>query len=492
MTDIEPFSKSQQKQNAKDITDLGNQLAQLSEVQLSALPYPEIEAAIKEYKRITKGNARKRQMLYIGKLLRQVDLAAIEDLIDRYDSSSDAHRLLIHQFESWRLRLLASDPLVITELGERYSALDRQALRTIVRDAQAEQAAVAQPLQEELQRLRQFEETVCKERYGPSWNGKATDVDIIDNLTRLSPLAVHYNANVTNQFIRDIPEMLWWQKILQPFLNLEDLSILRRTNTFFQSYWVSVLRQNVIRVPQGCPTVEKAMALAVVFSAQKVYTETDPLKIQMDQGVHEIVGNGKVLNVTCSHITFVGKGKDQTTIRGGFKVENQQNVKFEELTLTNPGGSGLYLTGSETNVDMLKCSVKECGGDGMYVDSGATVTATQCEFMENGRHGVLCVGANTKARLNDCTMHHNGREGLIACDHAVVDLHGTKTDIHSNKQDGISASNNAKVNIHLPSQHNTSHDNVGEDRFQEGGGSIANINADGTFTHVVVEEEDDY
>ena len=88
MTDIEPFSKSQQKQNAKDITDLGNQLAQLSEAQLSALPYPEIEAAIKEYKRITKGNARKRQMLYIGKLLRHVDLAAIEDLIDRYDSRS--------------------------------------------------------------------------------------------------------------------------------------------------------------------------------------------------------------------------------------------------------------------------------------------------------------------------------------------------------------------------------------------------------------------
>ena len=107
MTDIEPFSKSQQKQNAKDITNLGNQLALLSDEQLSALPYPEIQAALKEYKRITKGNARKRQMLYIGKLLRHVYLAAIEDLIDRYDSRSDAHRLLVHQFETWRLRLLA-------------------------------------------------------------------------------------------------------------------------------------------------------------------------------------------------------------------------------------------------------------------------------------------------------------------------------------------------------------------------------------------------
>jgi hypothetical protein len=66
---------------------------------------------------------------------------------------------------------------------------------------------------------------------------------------------------------------------------------------------------------------------------------------------------------------------------------------------------------------------------------------------------------------------------------AVVDLHGTKTDIHSNKRRGIGAGSRAKVNIHLPSQHNTSHDNVGDDREQSHGGSIANINADGTFTH---------
>ncbi len=80
-----------------------------------------------------------------------------------------------------------------------------------------------------------------------------------------------------------------------------------------------------------------------------------------------------------------------------------------------------------------------------------------------------------------------------SCDHAVVDLHGTKTDIHSNKWNGIYATENAKVNIHLPSQHNTTHDNVEEDRGQVSGGSIANINADGTFTHAVVDDdEDDY
>ena len=128
----------------------------------------------------------------------------------------------------------------------------------------------------------------------------------------------------------------------------------------------------------------------------------------------------------------------------------------------------------------------------MYVCEGATVTATQCEFMENSSNGIYCQNA-TKARLNDCTIHNNGGDGLNAYLDAVVDLHGTKTDIHSNKGDGILADGHGKVNIRLPSQHNTTHDNVGEDRNQDTGGSIANINADGTFTHVPAPyEEGDY
>jgi hypothetical protein len=126
----------------------------------------------------------------------------------------------------------------------------------------------------------------------------------------------------------------------------------------------------------------------------------------------------------------------------------------------------------------------------MYVRDGANVTATQSEFMENFQYGVSCGNASTKARLDDCKVHHNGTHGLVAYDRAVVDLHGVKTDIHSNKRNGIYACDRVKVNIHLPSQHNTSHDNVGGDRQQWGGGSIANINADGTFTHVVADDDD--
>jgi pectate lyase len=79
------------------------------------------------------------------------------------------------------------------------------------------------------------------------------------------------------------------------------------------------------------------MDLAVIFSERKMYTGADPLKIRLEEGVHEIVGSsmGRMI-VTCSHITFIGKGKDQTTIHGGFAVTNQQNVTFERLTVTNP------------------------------------------------------------------------------------------------------------------------------------------------------------
>ena len=235
--------------------------------------------------------------------------------------------------------------------------------------------------------------------------------------------------------------------------------------------------------------MHQAMDLAVIFSERNECTRENPVKVEVGEGEHVMVGvasdeyPGIHTRVSCSNITIVGKGKGKTTILGGFSVHGKQNVKMEQLTTINTSGIGLFCKGSGTNVDVTECCFKKCQYIGMNVREGATVTATRCDFMENGHDGVACRGANTKVRLNECTMHNNGDDGLYAYDDAVVDLHGTKTDIHSNKGDGIYASARAKVNIHLPSQLNTSHDNDGEDRSQRYGGSIANINADGTFTH---------
>jgi hypothetical protein len=271
-------------------------------------------------------------------------------------------------------------------------------------------------------------------------------------------------------------------------LDLKALSTVGRCNTFFEEYWQYVLKQNVIRVPEGCPTMNQAMDLAVIFSERNECTWENPVRVEVGEGEHEMVGVkigyfGISTHVCCNNIMIVGNGKSKTTILGGFYVDGKQNVKIELLSVTNDAGHGLFCTTSGTNVDVTECCFKKCQGNGMYVCEGANVTATRCDFMENGQSGVGCNGANTKVRFNDSTMHHNGMFGLFAGDHAVVDLHGTKTDIHSNKRHGIAAYNYARVNIHLPSQHNTSHDNVEQDRFQASGGSIATINADGTFTH---------
>jgi hypothetical protein len=287
---------------------------------------------------------------------------------------------------------------------------------------------------------------------------------------------------------------------LHPFLDLKALSTVGRCNTFFYEYWQYVLKQNVIHVPEGCPTMNEAMEVAVIFSERNECTRENPVQVEVGEGEHVMVGvaatgiyPGTLTHVSCNNITIVGKGKGKTTILGGFYVHGKQIVKMEQLSATNDAGYGLLCKGSGTNVDVMECCFKKCTYDGIGVFEGATTSVTRCGLMENGYYGVACDGANTKVRLNDSTMHHNGYYGLVAFDDAVVDLHGTKMDIHSNKRCGIYATRNAKVNIHLPSQHNTTHDNVGNNRSQSMGGSIANINTDGTFTHVEeVEIDDDY
>jgi hypothetical protein len=272
-----------------------------------------------------------------------------------------------------------------------------------------------------------------------------------------------------------------------------------------EEHYQRVLAQRTIRVPQDVPTLNKAMEVASMLAERIVFTKTNPLKIVMDEGEHQVVGDDDFgqMFVTCSNISFIGKGAGKTFVLGGFKVEGQINVLFQQFNLSNTveSGHGFYFD-ENAACEIVECAAQQCSGHGLFVDAGTIVTATRCDFMENGQRGVSVHGANTKARLNDCTMHHNGEAGLYASlghqflsfdsDTAVVNLHGTKTDIHSNKGRGIRASVGAKINIHLPSRHNTSHDNVAGDRLTLNGGSIANINADGTFTHVVVEEEDDH
>ena len=101
-----------------------------------------------------------------------------------------------------------------------------------------------------------------------------------------------------------------------------------------------MLKQNVIRMPEGCPTMNQALELAVVFSERNECTRENPVKVEVGEGEHEMVGvavpfSGSLTHVTCSNFTIVGKGKGNTTILGGFLVNGKQNVKIEQLSVTN-------------------------------------------------------------------------------------------------------------------------------------------------------------
>ena len=275
-----------------------------------------------------------------------------------------------------------------------------------------------------------------------------------------------------------------WREICQSFLNVADFAIIRRTNKSINNWWGIFIRKYVkdptVRVPRSIPTLSKALAFVNAYHENYANVEID-----LEAGTHKIACS--VLNVTRSNITFIGKGKDQTTILGGFQVLNQQNVKFEDMTITNPKGSGLNLKGSETNnvsetnVDVSNCIVKECGRIGMYVGDHSNVRATQCEFMENGGSGVYCTGIDTKATLINCKLHHNQTHGLYSTSDVIVNIEGTETDIYSNKRYGIVSNYRAEVNIFVPlptqplHRHKTSHDNVEGNLHQQ---SISEFNID--------------
>ena len=123
---------------------------------------------------------------------------------------------------------------------------------------------------------------------------------------------------------------------------------------------------------------------------------------------------------------------------------------------------------------MMDVSVKECKYIGLIVTSGASVKATQCEFSENEGCGVY-MGGGSKGIFTDCSIHNNEWDGVRADDEdTLVELRGEQTEIHHNGTDGLSAWNNATINIYIPSRSITAlvHDNGDDDLFTDDGGKI--------------------
>lgn len=153
--DVE-LSKTDLKKQSDHLQAVGEQLLTLRQGLMTKLDLPDkLLDAIAEAKRISNFEGKRRQMQFIGKLMRKLDDAtvqAIEDALAVQHQGSAKDTLRLHQAEQWRDRLIADDP-ALTEWLTLDPDADLQRLRSLIRQARKDvQEAAAQEHPGEAQR----------------------------------------------------------------------------------------------------------------------------------------------------------------------------------------------------------------------------------------------------------------------------------------------------------------------------------------------------
>jgi len=132
----EIVSKTKRKQEMHELQALGVALVALSEAQLEFLE-PDLRQAVLEAKRITSHEGRRRQLQYIGKLMRGVDPAPIRAQLDKLTGSSSQANARHKRIEALRKQLLADDE-ALERFAQTHPTADIQTLRGLIRNSRKE------------------------------------------------------------------------------------------------------------------------------------------------------------------------------------------------------------------------------------------------------------------------------------------------------------------------------------------------------------------
>jgi len=133
--EVGPPSKTQLKAKADEKQALGEALLTLRADLMARLDLPEkLIDAIAQAKKITNFEGKRRQMQFIGKLMRPLDTEPIRAAIDEQKNGSAQLTLALHLAEQWRDKLIASDDALGDWLAE-HPDTDAQQLRALVRQA---------------------------------------------------------------------------------------------------------------------------------------------------------------------------------------------------------------------------------------------------------------------------------------------------------------------------------------------------------------------
>jgi len=131
-------SRTDMKRESDELQDLGAELLTLRADLMERLALPEkLKDAIAEAKRITNFEGKRRQMQFVGKLMRRLDeneVAAVRAALDEQRNGSATEKLALHLAEQWRDRLIHSDEVLLSWL-EQFPRTDTQQIRALIRQA---------------------------------------------------------------------------------------------------------------------------------------------------------------------------------------------------------------------------------------------------------------------------------------------------------------------------------------------------------------------
>ena len=170
-------SKSQKKREMTALQGLGAELVALSKDRLKKIEMPEnLRDAILDAQRFTKHEAKRRQMQYIGKLMRNVDTAPLQQAIDEIKGVSDAATIRLQRIERLRTQLIENES-VLGEIARDHPAADLQRLRQLRRNAlkEAEQNRPPRAFRELFKELRALDGGDANRADDESVSGEATD-----------------------------------------------------------------------------------------------------------------------------------------------------------------------------------------------------------------------------------------------------------------------------------------------------------------------------
>ncbi len=139
------ISKTQRKRQMAELQDVGAALVRLTPEQLARIDLPQtLREAVLACRGFTRHEAIRRQVQYIGRIMRELDAGPIVEQLAALHAPSRKQTALFHLAEKWRDELLA-DPAALARFEREFPHADAHRLRALVEAARDERTAKRAP-----------------------------------------------------------------------------------------------------------------------------------------------------------------------------------------------------------------------------------------------------------------------------------------------------------------------------------------------------------